>query len=488
MKLNLGSGCAPIEGYTNVDAKFGDSAFPLAYPDNSVDEIYASHILEHFPQAQCTDVLIDWVRVLKPGGVLKVAVPDFKWIAQEYLKGASEYPLMGYVIGGQTDDHDYHKALFDETALRHRLRVAGLTDIQPWRSEVNDCAALPVSLNLMGRKPEVVRVANGLPRCKHGAIIGRAEELAFAGGMAKCQCCRGSFGTFQSGAQFCSRCFTEYGKQSQETIPTIESPTNGLQYVAGAWRDESKLAKDRVAVRAGVVMSTPRYGPLDAAEGIFQIAAALQAPRFKANGCWRSQSRTRAIELGMDWRNDGKSEWEEGLAGAIEDALADESSLDVFISVDYDTYATPDDAKELIKLLYQNPQYDCVVSTQIRRGTYEEILAHFAEQPDFSQALVPIITGHFGLTAFRRHVFERLRRPWFLPLPDAEGRWGDGRTDADTYFWQRFGDQGFKAALATQVVVGHGDEGVCWPKIEDGKIVKVWQPLTGWLGTRKPPF
>jgi len=186
----------------------------------------------------------------------------------------------------------------------------------------------------------------------------------------------------------------------------------------------------------------------------------------------------------MDYR----LEWDEGLTDAIDEAMAHTEQLDVILTADFDTYATPDDAKELIQLLYQNPQYDCVVATQVRRGGYEEILATFIGQPDFNQALVPIVTGHFGLTAFRRRVFEQLRRPWFLSKPDDEGRWGDGRTDSDIYFWQRFTDQGFKAALATNVVIGHGDESVCWPKIKDGKIVKVFQSLSQWLQTRKPPF
>ena len=426
MKLNLGSGAQPLEGWENWDGKNGHTIYPLGLSDGSVDEIRASHVLEHFNMRQVTDVLIDWVRALKPGGVLKIAVPDFHWIAQEYLKGASEYPLTGYVMGGQTDENDFHKSLFDESALRHRLTVAGLTDIQPWHSEIKDCAALPVSLNLMGRKPEVKANGDG----------------------------------------------------------------NGLQFVAGNWYEKASLTSETIKVRPGVILSTPRFGPLDAAEAIYDIASGLGAPRFKSLGCWRGPARSRSLELAIDY----KQEWDEGLTEAIEDALAyqivntDGIGLDVLITVDFDTYATPDDAKKLIQLLYQNPQYDCVVSNQVRRGPYQEILATFLGQPDFSQALVPIFTGHFGLTVFRRRVFDELRRPWFLSTPAADGGWGEGRTDADIYFWQRFADQGFKAALATQVVVGHGDEGVCWPKIENGKIVKVWQSLSDWTINRKPPF
>jgi hypothetical protein len=141
----------------------------------------------------------------------------------------------------------------------------------------------------------------------------------------------------------------------------------------------------------------------------------------------------------------------------------------------------------MLKLIYQNPQYDCIVPTQARRGIYQEVLCKIGGNVDLSDALIPIITGHFGLTIFRRRVFERLPKPWMLNIPNQEGRWKDGTTDADIYFWNKFNDCGLKAALATQVIVGHGDECVTWPKVENGKIVKVYQTVYEWLATRKPP-
>ena len=59
----------------------------MPYADESVDEIRASHVLEHFPQAQLPAVIADWVRALTKGGKLKIAVPDFAKIAEGYLKG-----------------------------------------------------------------------------------------------------------------------------------------------------------------------------------------------------------------------------------------------------------------------------------------------------------------------------------------------------------------------------------------------------------------
>lgn len=152
MKLNLGAGGIPLEGYDNLDRKTGQEIYPLVCADGVVDEIRASHVLEHFPHAQVMAVLKDWVRALKPGGVLKIAVPDFQVIAKQYLAGAP-IPTEGYVMGGQTDAEDFHKALFDREALGELLRKAGLVAIRGWKSEAQDCAALPISLNLAGTKP-----------------------------------------------------------------------------------------------------------------------------------------------------------------------------------------------------------------------------------------------------------------------------------------------------------------------------------------------
>ena len=160
LRLNLGAGALPIEGFQNLDRKTGQEVFPLsAYADGTVDEVRASHILEHFSFREQVDVLREWVRVLKPGGVLKLAVPDFKVIAQKYLNPAEKWNTEGFVMGGHADPNDYHKSLWDAQKLRQALEAVGLTDVKPWTSEIADCASLPVSLNLQGSKPSSAAAA-----------------------------------------------------------------------------------------------------------------------------------------------------------------------------------------------------------------------------------------------------------------------------------------------------------------------------------------
>lgn len=71
---------------------------PLPIPDNSLEVVYSSHFLEHVPLSEVPALLGEIYRVLKPGGVVRLVVPDFENIAREYLS--------------QLDSGDEEKAFF----------------------------------------------------------------------------------------------------------------------------------------------------------------------------------------------------------------------------------------------------------------------------------------------------------------------------------------------------------------------------------------
>lgn len=149
MKLNLGAGDIKLGGYINLDIKNGDSIYPLNYEDESIDVLRASHVLEHFSFRETLKVLLEWNRVLKQDGVIKIAVPDFNKLLTDY----TNHPMFeGYIYGGQIDEYDYHKALFTEGKLTGLLWDTGFHRFSKWESEVEDCAALPLSLNIQAIK------------------------------------------------------------------------------------------------------------------------------------------------------------------------------------------------------------------------------------------------------------------------------------------------------------------------------------------------
>lgn len=158
LRLCLGGREAVPEGFINIDRATGGEVYPLDYPDNSVDEIYASHILEHFSHKQTQAVLNEWARVLKPGGVMRVAVPDFGKLAMQYANQSMDEYFEDYILGSHEDENDRHGAIFEEGGLRTLMRRAGLVSLSRWKSEIVDCAALPISLNIRGIKldPKVI--------------------------------------------------------------------------------------------------------------------------------------------------------------------------------------------------------------------------------------------------------------------------------------------------------------------------------------------
>jgi predicted SAM-dependent methyltransferase len=155
IRLNLGSGSQPLPGYLNLDISDNNPVYPLPYADNSIDEIRASHILEHFGKVESAAVLNEWHRVLKVGGILKIAVPDFAVIAEAYTNGQNpEFPFESVVMGGQSDQYDFHKSMWDLRKLFNVFTCLGYTNIVRWVSEIQDCASLNISLNLQGEKRE----------------------------------------------------------------------------------------------------------------------------------------------------------------------------------------------------------------------------------------------------------------------------------------------------------------------------------------------
>ena len=93
MKINLGCGKNYIPGFIHVDL---DDHTHIDYRSNvkdlsffekdSADLIYSSHTLEYFDRKEVVEVLSEWYRVLKPNGVLRIAVPDFEAIVKVYKK------------------------------------------------------------------------------------------------------------------------------------------------------------------------------------------------------------------------------------------------------------------------------------------------------------------------------------------------------------------------------------------------------------------
>jgi len=107
MRINLGCHKWKLKGFVNVDIDprvepdlLADTG-KLPMQDNSVDEIYAGHMLEHFKLRE--DPLKEWQRVLKPGGVITITVPDFEKGLEEYRAGRIDLHWLHQIVFGSVE-------------------------------------------------------------------------------------------------------------------------------------------------------------------------------------------------------------------------------------------------------------------------------------------------------------------------------------------------------------------------------------------------
>ncbi|SEB00358.1 hypothetical protein [Variovorax sp. YR216] len=138
LRLNLGCGHVPLDGYLNVDRR----ALPgvdlvaeidnLPFQDGEISEIHSAHVLEHFPQEQLRRSLLPyWQGLLRTGGTLRAVVPDAEAMMDHYSRG--EYPyqsLREVTFGGQDYEGDFHFNMFTPASLTELLEEAGFKNVR----------------------------------------------------------------------------------------------------------------------------------------------------------------------------------------------------------------------------------------------------------------------------------------------------------------------------------------------------------------------
>ncbi|MGH9683811.1 MAG: class I SAM-dependent methyltransferase [Candidatus Acidiferrales bacterium] len=194
LRLNLGCGLQTADGWINVDGSWNarlakhprlrrllaslhlmakdkseipwsskifihDIREPLPFPDGSASAVYASHVLEHLYVEEGRNLIKESFRVLAPGGVLRVVVPDLNAIMLEYMgerpfgelsaEMASLTPAdrvnqrllmrwpspaggnLLYRIYNSWQDFHTHKWMYDSISLAALFESVGFAEVQP---------------------------------------------------------------------------------------------------------------------------------------------------------------------------------------------------------------------------------------------------------------------------------------------------------------------------------------------------------------------
>jgi ubiquinone/menaquinone biosynthesis C-methylase UbiE len=223
IRLNLGCGLQAPTGWVNVDgswnariAKFPalrklvaamglvardkaeipwsaniyvhDVRKPLPFADHSASVVFASHVLEHLYRNEAQQLLSESFRVLRPGGIVRIIVPDLETIVQEYngqqpfgtlspqdlakpaadrlnerlLMRSSASPRRTlYWLYDSWNDFHSHKWMYDLTSLTHLMRSAGFVDLQ--RKTAGESA-----IENIAEVEDASRILNGAGICVEG--------------------------------------------------------------------------------------------------------------------------------------------------------------------------------------------------------------------------------------------------------------------------------------------------------------------------------
>jgi predicted SAM-dependent methyltransferase len=168
MKLNVGCGGRRIAGYTGVDAVAERSAAEIIaradaipLPDGSVEEIMAIHLIEHVHPWEAPDLLREWHRLLMPGGLLVLELPDLMKFCRNIVEGytlAGKHPDQAGLWGMYGDPRFRdpfmaHKWGYTFKSLRPVVAEAGFTAITEQPTQWHPVGRDRRDFRLEARKP-----------------------------------------------------------------------------------------------------------------------------------------------------------------------------------------------------------------------------------------------------------------------------------------------------------------------------------------------
>jgi len=107
-----------------------DLVYGIPFPDCCAQAIFSSHFFEHITRRDAERLAAEALRVLEPGGVIRISVPDLAWLFSEYQRGAGRAVVDGIFDADGLGEYARHRYMYDEQLLGELLAGAGFTEIE----------------------------------------------------------------------------------------------------------------------------------------------------------------------------------------------------------------------------------------------------------------------------------------------------------------------------------------------------------------------
>ena len=139
-KVLLDIGCGPIyreddecevvrlDIREEVNPDYRCDVRQIPFDNESADVVFSSHVLEHFGRREHEELLTEWLRVLKPGGEIRLILPSIKWAAKQIMDGVVDGHVLNVLYGAQDNPYDYHYNGFTPESVtvlleKHKCKV-----------------------------------------------------------------------------------------------------------------------------------------------------------------------------------------------------------------------------------------------------------------------------------------------------------------------------------------------------------------------------
>lgn len=217
-----------------------------------------------------------------------------------------------------------------------------------------------------------------------------------------------------------------------------------------------------------------------------KICAVLSTGRLGFADFWTSSWRSFG-PFGIAFKRCCGAYWGQIIERTIDECVSE--GYDWIITLDNDSWFTPDHVRVLCQLMVHSQQMlggkfaDAIIPIQTMRDNEHPMFVVQGQDgkplsgrhpSSIMQApLVPVLSGHFGLTLIRTKALKKMPHPWYWDQPGPDGKWGEGHLDADMYFWKQFREAGNQAYLAPGICLGHLQQVVTFTGTPENN----WEPI-----------